>query len=116
MEAEAPDIAAAVHHAHNDGLRWGYAEVDAVLAVHGNAEAGAESIARVAGMAESGNFLQTIMKLANGSSSVPRVVQDNVCANGSDVTLRGRRDDQLLGADRSSPNFSMSARNSSASV
>jgi hypothetical protein len=99
VEAHAPHIAGAVHHAYNDGLGWGYAEVDIVPTVHQDAEAGAEGIARVAGMAESGKFLQMIMKLANEPGCVPRVVLGNTRANGSDVTLRGGRDDQRFGAD-----------------
>jgi hypothetical protein len=86
-------------HACNDGLRRIYAEVDIVLAVDEDAEAGAKGIARVAGMAEDGKFLQTIVKLANEPSSVPRIFLGNTRANGSDVTLRGGRDDQLFGAD-----------------
>ena len=46
MKAEAPYVAGAVQHACDDGLGWGYAEKDIVVAVHDETEAAAQVMAR----------------------------------------------------------------------
>jgi hypothetical protein len=47
-----------VQHACDDGLGSGYAEVDIVVAVYDNAEAGADVISRAAAVTKPGNLLQ----------------------------------------------------------
>ena len=70
MEAQAPHVAGAVQHAYNDGFARGYAEVDIVVAVHDNAEAGADAVARAAAMTKPGNLLQVATEVRKVTCAV----------------------------------------------
>jgi hypothetical protein len=58
VEAQPPHVAGAVHHPYNDGLGRRYAEIDVVVAVHGEAKAGRDLVARNAAVAQAGYSLQ----------------------------------------------------------
>lgn len=104
MEAEAPHIAGAVQHAYDDGLGSGDAEIDIVVAVHNEAEAGAEVVARGAAVAQPGCALQVAVDAGNialGGCRVPDRFQASI--DGVEVTSRARREDQLLRWNRAPP-------------
>jgi hypothetical protein len=112
VKAQAPHVPGTVHLADDDGLGWSYADIYIVSAVHSEAEAGADLVARDNRKAKRGNLPHMLTKLECEPIGTIRIVPSDACPNSSYVTLGGRRDDQGLGGDCPSPSCLMSARNS----